>query len=350
MIGVRASKGALAGIGGLGAILASVLCVASCASPSPSATPSWHVVLGNLQGTLLCVWGTAPDDVFTVGGPLGNGSPTVALHYDGTAWTDLAPGGTETFWWAHGTSGHDVWTVGERGRIAHYDGAKFTEFVSGTTATLFGVWAASPTDVWAVGGTPGAGTGSPNDIALHFDGSAWTPAGPPQALGVAFFKVWGSAPDNLYVVGESGTVWHRRGTTWTLESSPPIAMGTLLTVNGCGPDEVYAVGGRDILRSDGTTWTRLDVTLDNDVNGISCGAPGRVVVVGGGGLKERLSNGVWQDDFQQEPHQDLHGAWADPAGGYWGAGGDFVSGPVDGGARAGVLAYYGVSAPAGRLR
>jgi hypothetical protein len=323
-----------------------------CSGPqAPAPAPGWHVVLSGLQATLLCAWGTAPDNVFTVGGPLGNGTPSVMLHYDGAAWTDLAPGGTETFWWTNGTSPTDVWAVGEHGRIVHFDGAKLTEQASGTTATLYGVWAASPSDVWAVGGTPGAGSGAPNDVALHFDGTGWTAASPPQLLGLAFFKVWGSGPDDVYVVGEGGTVWHRRGTQWTLESSPPVAQGTLLTVNGCGPGEIYAVGGRDVLRSDGSTWTRLPVSdaLENDVNGVSCGAPGRVVLVGGGGLKERLANGQWADDFEQDPHSDLHGAWADPAGGYWAAGGDFVTGPVDGGARAGLLAYYGTSPPAGML-
>jgi hypothetical protein len=319
----------------------------ACGGPTSAASPQWHVVLSNLQATLLCVWGTATNDVFTVGGPLGDGTPSVILHYDGARWTDLAPGGTDTFWWAHGTSSTDVWAVGEHGRIAHWDGAKFTEQASGTTATLFGVWAASKDDVWAVGGTPGAGMGSPNDVALHFDGTSWSPAGPPKKLGLAFFKVWGASSDDVYVVGEAGTVWQRRAGQWTLESNPPIARATLLTVNGCGPSEVYAVGGRDVLRSDGSTWTRLPVSdsLVNDVNGVSCGAPGRVVIVGGGGLKERLSGGQWQDDFAQDPHTDLHGAWADPAGGYWAAGGDFVSGPLDGGSRNGVLAYYGTTTP-----
>jgi hypothetical protein len=328
--------------------------VVGCGSSSsgPPAPPaSWHVVLSDLEATLLCVWGTRPDDVFATGGGLGNGTPAVVLHYDGAAWTDLAPGGTDTFWWANGTSDHDVWTVGEHGRIAHWDGAAFHDYASGTTATLYGVWAAAANDVWAVGGTPGAGTSAPNDVALHFDGTSWSDASPPQKLGLSFFKVWGAASDDLYIVGEGGTVWHRSGATWSLESMPSV-QGTLLTVNGCGPGEIYAVGGRDVLRSDGTSWTVLPVsqTLENDVNGVACDAPGRVVVVGGGGLKERLAGGQWSDDFADDPHTDLHGAWADSAGGYWAAGGDFVSGPVDGGARAGVLAYYGGAPPSSVLR
>jgi hypothetical protein len=325
--------------------------LAGCGPGTPAPAPTWHVVLSGLQETLLSIWGTAADDVFAVGGPLGNGSPGVVLHFDGTAWTDLAPGGTDTFWWTNGTGPGDVWAVGEHGRIVHWDGTAFTEHVSGTTATLYGVWAASPTDVWAVGGTPGAGTGAPNDVALHYDGTGWTPASPPQPLGLAFFKVWGSGADDIYVVGEGGIIWHRRGAQWTLASNPPVAQGTLLTVNGCSANEIYAVGGRDVLRSDGTTWTRLPVStaLENDVNGVSCGAPGRVVIVGSAGLKERLSNGQWQDDFAQAPHIDLHGAWADPAGGYWAAGGDFVTGPVAGASRAGTLAYFGSTPPAGTL-
>jgi hypothetical protein len=321
---------------------------AACSSPGPHAStgpPSWHVVLQELTPTLLCAWGTAPDDVFAVGGPLGNGTPTTVLHYDGTAWTDLHAGGTDTFWWTHGTSRDDVWFVGTGGRIAHWDGAAFTAFASGTTATLFGVWAAAADDVWAVGGTPDGGAAQPNDVLLHFDGSSWTPSPLPQALGRTFFKVWGTASDNLYVVGESGTIWHRTGTTWALEAnSPPLATGNLTTVTGCSASEVYAVGGEDVLVSDGTTWTRADVTLENGVNGVACAAPGDVVIVGFGGLKQRLVGGTWVSDFASEPHQDLHGAWADPTGAFWAVGGDFVSDPVPSGARAGTLAYYGTAA------
>jgi hypothetical protein len=272
------------------------------------------------------------------------------MHYDGVHWKNLAPGGTETFWWVHGTSGHDVWAVGEKGRIVHWDGSAFTSPASGTTATLFGVWAAAPNDVWAVGGTPSAGTTAPNDVVLHYDGTAWSPSPVPMALGHTFFKVWGAAPDDLYVVGGVGTVWHRTGGAWTLESQTALTVGSLFAVTGSSAREVYAVGGRDILlRGDAGTWAKLPLTLANDVGGVGCAAPGGVVIVGSGGLKERLVAGRWIDDTLAQPRSELHGAWADPSGGFWAAGGDYVTSPRDGGTRYGVLAYYGTQVPTSDL-
>jgi hypothetical protein len=330
-------------------LLSLFVSLSACSPASPPPPAAWHVVLSGLQGTLLCVWGTAPNDVFTVGGALGNGSPTVMMHYDGTAWHDLAPGGTETFWWTHGTSDHDVWAVGEKGRIVHWDGAKLTSFPASTTATLYGVWAAAPNDVWAVGGTPEGGTSKPNDVVLHYDGTSWTPASSrPTALGRTYFKVWGSSADDVFIVGEAGTVWHRTGGQWT--QTPSMATGTLLTVSGCSATEVYAVGGRDVLRWDGKSWSRdAQAQLVQDVNGVSCGPSGDVVIVGFGGLKQRLAGGAWQDDFKDDPLVDLHGAWADGTGAYWAAGGDFSTPPNPGARRGGTLAYYGSSPPSGKV-
>jgi hypothetical protein len=231
--------------------------------------------------------------------------------------------------------------VGEKGRITHYDGASLVEHPFATTATLYGVWSASPTDAWAVGGTPEGGTGAPNDLVLHWDGTSWTQVALPQALGRTLFKVWGTASEDLYAVGELGVVWHRVGTTWNLESQPPVAHGNLLTVFGCSATEVYAVGGRDVLLSDGKKWTPLAVELTNDMNGVSCASPGAVVIVGFGGAKQRLVSGGWQNDFGTVPYSDLHGAWASSDGAYWAAGGDFVSKPAGGVSRNGVLARYG---------
>jgi hypothetical protein len=279
--------------------------------------------------------------VYIVGGPLGDsGFEAVAIHYDGSTWTKLSPGGTDSFWWVSGSGPKDVWMVGEHGRITHHDGAAFTDATPLTTATIWGVWAASPTDAWAVGGTPEGGTTAPNDVVLHWDGSAWKQEMLPQQLGRSLNKVWGTASDDLYAVGESGTIWHRKGTTWSLETNP--ATSNLFTVYGCSATDVYVVGGGDVLHSDGGgTWTKVDVTLGNAVNGVTCDKSGEVLIVGYGGLKQRFVDGAWVDDFTKAPYSDLHGAWSDGHGGFWAVGGDFASSAMAGKARRATIGRYG---------
>jgi hypothetical protein len=326
---------------------------AGCPSPDPHGTggsgggdagpPAWQVVLDDktLGGAVLSVWGTGPDDVYAVGGPLGNsGFDAIAVHYDGAKWTKLSPGGADSFWWVAGSGAKDVWMVGEKGRITHYDGASFVESPRLTTATIWGVWAASASDAWAVGGTPEGGTSAPNDVVLHWDGQAWSEDALPQKLGRALNKVWGTSSSDLYAVGEAGTIWHRKGTTWSLEKNP--ATANLFTVYGCSATDVYVVGGQDVLHSDGSgTWTKVDVQLGNSANGVTCNPGGNVLVVGFGGLKQRLVDGEWINEFTTPPYGDLHGSWADGHGAFWAVGGDFASSPAAGKARRAIISRYG---------
>ncbi len=362
---IAAMAGASAGV----LMVTSAMFVAACDGDSPSTSPNdggaheaeasveaateggahWRTVLDGLDGTLLAVWGTSERDVWAVGGALGNGFDALVVRFDGTTWHRLYPGKAETFWWVHGTSASDVWLVGEKGRITHWDGTSFTEVPSGTDATLYGVWAAAPDDAWAVGGTPDQPNAS-NDVVLHWDGSSWKPETLPAANKVALFKVWGSSPSDIYVVGEAGVIWHKTAGAWKREGES-IATGRLTTVAGCGPNEIYAVGGRDLLVSDGTAWKRAEIDpmlLLNDVNGVSCHA-GRAVVVGGGSLKLRREGGAWVSDFGSEPYTDLHGAWADPSGAFWGAGGQFAATPKAGAKRGGVVARFAADAIPGTL-
>jgi hypothetical protein len=318
--------------------------VAVDATPAP---PEWTPVIDHLEGTLLSIWGTSERDIWTVGGSLGNGLDSLVMRFDGTTWRRVRPGGQETYWWVHGTGPNDVWLVGEKGRITHWDGTKFEERASGTTATLFGVWAAAPDDAWAVGGVPDQPT-APNDVVLHWDGASWKIVPLPETKKVALFKVWGSSKDDIYVVGEAGLVWRRTNGAWKREADG-VAKGRLTTVTGCGANEIIAVGGRELLTSNGAgSWTRSDALLINDVNGVACapaGAParewGRAVIVGGGTLKLRLVGSEWKDDFGSKPLTDLHGAWVDPTGAFWGVGGQFTATPRPGASREGVVARFG---------
>jgi hypothetical protein len=317
--------------------------------------PQWRPVLQDLDGALLSIWGSSENDVWAVGGPLGNaGFDSLVVRFDGQVWQRAKPGKTDSFWWVHGSAPNDVWLAGEKGRITHWDGSAFTELTSGTSATLFGIWAFAPNDVWTVGGTPESPTAE-NAVVLHYDGSTWKKEDTGETKKIAFFKVWAPSKEDLYVVGEAGAIWHRVQGAWKSEGAG-LATGRLTTIAGCSATEIYAVGGRDLLVSDGTTWKRADnidpLFLVNDLNGVSCGKDG-VVVVGSGSLKLRLAHGAdgrpdptkrWETDFGSEPLVDLHGAWADPTGAYWGVGGQFAAAARPNAKRQGAVARFAANA------
>lgn len=316
------------------------------AGPDTSVALEWRVVLENLDGALLSVWSPpGTKDVFAVGGPLGNsGFEALVLRYDGARWNRLPAGGASSFWWVAGTSATDVWMVGEKGRIAHYDGANFRPHPEAAgDYTLYGVWPASPTSAYAVGGLAETGKGPQNDVVLRWDGTSWKREALPSEEGRALFKVWGRSDDDVYVVGEAGTLWHKDKGTWAREANQPvIATGTLLTVFGCDDGRVFAVGGRDVLRKKDGVWTRLaDAPLFNDVNGGACGKDGTVVLVGLGGLKLRLVQDAWIDEATQKPYTDLHGTFVDAEGTMYGVGGGYLSSAKPGARRNGTLARRG---------
>jgi hypothetical protein len=323
--------------------------------PIPPGPPAWTVALDqdDLSGAVLSAWGAVPDQPFVVGGPLGNPGEAIAIHYDGAAWQNLAPGGTDSFWWVHGTAVDDVWMVGEHGRVSHWDGAAFTEHDIGIDATVWGVFAFARDDVWVVAGNPGGGMMEPNDIVMRWDGSDWTVETVPMPYGVAFYKIWGRSSDDLYIVGENGVIWRRDQGDWLDESVT--GTGTLFTVTGCGED-VYAVGGYSVLHTLGDgLWLDLaeEMSLPEDwlsgaVNGVGCAPPADLVLAGNGGLKERLVEDGFTQEFTVRPFEDLHGAWASGDGVFWVAGGDFIS-PASGSKRKGVIGRYGPGTVADHL-
>jgi hypothetical protein len=86
---------------------------------------------------------------------------------------------------------------------------------------------------------------------MHYDGSSWTtmssPAVPQRAI-------WGSGPDDVFVVGDTGTIQHYDGTRWSIMTSPTPQI--LFGVAGTGPRDVFAVGNVGaIIHYDGTSWT-----------------------------------------------------------------------------------------------
>jgi hypothetical protein len=110
-------------------------------------------------------------------------------------------------------------------------------------ADLLGVWGSAANDVWVVG-NPGAN--------LRWNGETWlaVPSGTTESLRA----VWGSGTSDVWAVGGAGAIVHWDGTTWT--AVPSGTTQTLCGVWSSGPNDAWAVGGGGaILHWDGVAWT-----------------------------------------------------------------------------------------------
>ncbi len=144
---------------------------------------------------------------------------------------------------------------------------KWTVQTSGTTATgqYNAVWGSGPNDVYVVGNS---GTAPPTDSVLlrsNGSGSVWSPQALPTGSGNVLYGIWGSSSSDVYAVGalgSAGVILHSTGSgTWTIQTVGTVP--SLQGVWGSGPTDVYVVGQNNtILHSAGDgQWTSLTTTV-----------------------------------------------------------------------------------------
>jgi photosystem II stability/assembly factor-like uncharacterized protein len=175
---------------------------------------------------------------------------------------------------------------------------------SGVTDTLNAVWGSGPNDVYVVGGI---------GLILHSsDGTSWTR----QTSGSAEYLngVWGSGPNDAVVVGDNGTVLHTTngGATWAPVTVP--ATHNLNRVAGAS-GILFAVGqvgqsGTVLVSVDkGATWT-AEAAGDADLYGVWTNGSAAFAVGSNGTILRRQMNAwspvasgttellsqVWSDD------------------------------------------------------
>lgn len=276
-------------------------------------------------GWLLNVWGPSPDDLWAVGGTPTDGK---IQRWDGAAWSaaEIQPS-VPLLNWAYGSSSTDITVVGNEGTVLHFDGNGFTVQDTPTDQNLWGVWGAAPNDLWTVGGNNASET---DPVILHYDGTAWTESPLPvlQKANVrAFFKVWGTGSDNVYVVGSRGVVLHWQGSEWVEELVG--ASDDLISIWGTGPDHVVAVGGRGngiLSRFDGAEWTTETLAPMPGLNGVFMRSPDVVHAVGVTGTIAKIDFDTLE--FEQEDYDtslDLHAVFEDGSGRLTAVGGSLAS-------------------------
>jgi len=252
---------------------------AQVASPDPGPAP--------VQDGLSGVSAVSPGDAWAVGQSGLLGKPkTLVLHWNGTAWTQVASPdpsrSTNILTDVSADSPGDAWAVGEfdtghddfRTLMLHWDGTAWTQVASPSpgarTNELFHVDALSPSDAWAVGDYF-AGRAL-KTLVLHWNGSRWaqiaSPSPGPAPVAATLSGVSAISPSDAWAVGAfaptSGVnrpfepmVLHWNGTRWTRVASPrpPGRLGgQLFAVSARSPGDAWAVGEIVNPNISSTTW------------------------------------------------------------------------------------------------
>jgi hypothetical protein len=290
----------------------------SCSSTEPdiptadpgdpdAAVGKWHSVFDDLDSLVLAGWAADADDAFFVG------DDGLVLRYQQAHWYQLEVPTRATLWWVWGTSGSNVYVAGEQGTLLHFDGQKWTSIDTALSdaQTIWGIWGASENDVWLVGGN--AQTNGPGFL-LRGDGTHFEL----QDIGELpnLFKVWGPSLDEVYAVGDRGTMIQfgsQPGGEPHIQHLDPDADGgaveTLFTVAGNRSGSVVAVGGVSqgmLFEKQGVLWESADLQT-RGLNGVVVMESGDAYAVGLGGTIRHRNNGQWlTEDYALE--RDYHSA------------------------------------------
>jgi hypothetical protein len=283
---------------------------------------AWTIVeTPPIEGELLGVAAVAPDDVWMVGG-YESGGEALIMHWDGRSVSVVPhpnPGSFNRLHAVAAISATDVWAVGvtstgiSRTFALHWDGSAWTQVPIPTGSqghnTLYGVAAVSSRDVWAVGDDGN------HTISLHWDGESWRRVSTPSPGSHAVLRaVSGTAPGNVWAVGDGseGSLTMRwNGRRWNVVASPD--PGSLFLdvngVNALSESDVWAVGVYAVqgnwktlaMHWDGASWNVVaspspDPVI-NVLNGLVAQSATDVLAVGAGGgtgtLALRLRGTAW---------------------------------------------------------
>jgi hypothetical protein len=147
-------------------------------------------------------WGTAPNDVWAVGGDWGVGEGTGAIyHWDGDSWQRVyrTPAGLGIIQHVAGTARDDVWfSLNTSGIVLHWDGTSVVQRqILGRT--VFAIAAGGPNDVWFKNGYP-------HNSLTHYDGENWTI----EQVSQRPDSLWGVPGAGVFFVGSLGHIYQHR--------------------------------------------------------------------------------------------------------------------------------------------
>jgi hypothetical protein len=255
-------------------------------------------------------WVFGSNDIYVVGG-------AVYKSTDGKTWKDVSPtvAGHSL---SGGLSGYSMFALGEDDYWLTYGGviynvldgqATYYVFPKDSAGFLHSSWGTSYNDMYAVGD---GGT------ILHFDGGSWTK----MASGTTgdLHSIWGTSDQNIWAAGYNDTkgtvtIVHYHGTSWQVidNSTLPGQIGsggdgvtTAWTIDSASSHRVYLAGAYLYKSVGGTVWSRDSGVIQNALSGggfaslnfMAGNAINDYFVAGAGGFLSHWSGKSW-DAYKQ---------------------------------------------------
>ena len=204
--------------------------------------------------------------------------------FDGRKWTlDQFPSSASSMRALAPSGAKDVWAAGADGEINRASTGSWTQeagfAVTRARNRINVIWGASSDDIWAAA----------SFATLHWDGRTWEENGPYSSVNYALF---GTARDDVWLLGNQGEVTHYDGTRWNKLASVPGAV----FYGGWAASRTlaYAVGaGGGIYRWDGATWQKVNSPTTANLLGVWGSSATDLWAVGNGGAIVRSDGTTW---------------------------------------------------------
>lgn len=201
----------------------------------------------------------SPDSGWAIGWWTEAGMPGSIYYWDGEAWSETLrldgyePSAIDML------SPTDGWIVGTPSLVLRWRGTSWAQVpVAVTEGNLADIAMLSATDGWIVGsqGDPG----SPGSaVALHWDGSTWSPTAVPTFIEWGLDAVDVVSPTDAWAAGNGaqGTILHWDGASWAPVTSP-VTETMISAIDMLAADNGWMAGsGGALLHWDGSRWTQV---------------------------------------------------------------------------------------------
>jgi hypothetical protein len=247
--------------------------------------------------TFHAVWGSSGSDVFVVGD---NGT---VVHFDGTAWSVMTTGVTASLRTVWGTSSSNVYAAGIGGQIIRYDGTSWQIVSAPWPPTNFtGIWGSSASKIYF----SASEIWMPHDRTIdfyiyEFDGTSFQKT---WHLTTWVYGLWGTSGTNVYAASPGGLAYD--GSSWNGMNAP---WGWSYGIWGRSGSDIYLTGSMgNILHFDGTSWS-AESTGTNDWYRSVSGGSSFAIAVGNLGAAA-IHDGTSWSPLVTGTTNALYGVWA----------------------------------------